>query len=224
MVSRRGYDILWLDEHIGEDGQYPRLTYQFQGDLAPAAVNFNAPIDPINQMICCIEEVAAPITFKSESTAMLQLIEERAHGATRLILISSGSLGKEIIPKIRERGWPIHSYYIFCGDTTIHAEWALNLLDDGVDIQMFDFELDLLIRLARDLSKQMIEQGKAVFDDNPRAALSYFECARTLAETAVERDTPSDPTDTHRPSTEHRTILDGEDGLIAKARRACGPQ
>ena len=224
MVSRRGYDILWLDANIGEDGQYPRLRSRFQGDLAPAAVNFNAPMDPINQMICCIEEVAAPITFKSEIPAMLELIEQGAHGATRLILISSGSLGSQIIPIIRERGWPIRSYYIFCGDTTIHAEWASNLLDDGVDIQMFDFELDLLLRLARDLSNQMIEQGKAALNDNPRAALSYFECARTLAETAVERDTPLGPDDTHRPSTNHRTILDGEDGLIARARRACGPR
>ena len=222
MASRSGYDILWLDAGISAPGQCPRLRSRFQADLAPAAANFGAPIDPIDLMICCVREFAAPITFASTIPAMLELIEQRSHDETRLILIASGSLGKQIIPTIRERGWPIHSYYIFCFDTVGHSEWALDLLDDGVDIQMFDFELDLLIRLATELSNKMIEQGKAVLNDNPRAALSYFECARTLAEKAVERDTPSDPTDTHRPSTKYRKILDGEDGLIAKAKQACG--
>ena len=224
MASRSGYDILWLDEHIGTPGQCSKLKLDFQVDMAPAAATFGVPMDPMDQMICCVREFAAPITFASNIPAMLELIEQRVHEQAKLIFITSGSLGKEIIPKIRERGWPIHSYYIFCFDTVRYLEWALDLLDAGLDIQMFDFELDLLIRLATALSSKMIEQGKAVFDDNPRAALSYFECARTLAEKAVERDTPSDPNDMHRPSTKHRTILDGEDGLITRARRACDRQ
>jgi hypothetical protein len=224
MASRSGFSILWLDAHIGEGKQYPNLRLKFQVDLAPAAVNFDTPMDPIDQMIGCVQEFAAPITFASKIPAMLELIEQRSHDQEKIIFITSGSLGGQIIPTIRERGWPIHSYYIFCFDTVGNSEWALELLDSGVDIQMFDFELDLLIRLARDLSNKIIEQGKAVLNDNPRAALSYFECARTLAETAVKRDTPSDPTDMHRPSTTHRRILDGEDGLIARAQRACGPQ
>ena len=224
MASRSGFSILWLDAHIGAPGQCARLRSRFQGDLAPAAANFDVPMDPIDQLIGSIQEFAAPITFKSEIPAMLELIEQRAHEQAKLIFITSGSLGKQIIPTIRERGWRIHLYYIFCGDIDSHSEWALDLLDAGVGIQIFDFELNLLIRLARDLSSKMIEQGNAVFNDNPRGALLYFECARTLAEKAVERDTPSNPTNRHRPSTEHRTILDGEDGLIARAKIACGRQ
>ena len=222
MASRSRFSILWLDSHIGKLNQYSQLKSRFQQDMAPAVPNFSTPPNPIDQMICCVQVHAAPFEFASNVPDMLELIEPRSHDDTKLIIISSGSLGREIIPIIRERGWPIHSYYIFCLNTVGYVEWALDLMDAGLDIQMFDFELDLLIRLARDLSDKIIEQGKAELDDNPKAALSYFECARTLAETAVERDTPSDPTDPHRPSTTHRRILDGEDGLIARAKRACG--
>ena len=224
MASRSGFSILWLDAHIGTPGQCTGLKFKFQGDLAPAAANIDVPMDPMDQMLFCVHEFAVPITFASTIPAMLELIEQRSHDQAEIILISSGSLGKQIIPTIRERGWPIHSYYIFCFNTVGHSEWASDLLDDGVDIQMFDFDLDLLIRLARDLSNKMTEAGRAVLNDNPRAALSYFECARTLAEKAVERDTPSDPNDMYRPSTSHRHILDGDEGLIARAKRACDRQ
>ena len=219
MASRSGFSILWLDDHIGKPKRYSQLKLDFIDTVATAAASVDVLVD---QAICHVRVFAAPVTFAWEIPAMLELIEQRSHVQAKIILISSGSLGKEIIPIIRERGWPIHSYYIFCGDTTIHAEWGSKHLDAGVDIQMFDHELDLLLHLARDLSNQMIEQGKAVFNENPRGALLYFECARTLAEKAVNRDTPMGPNDMHRPSTKHRTILDGEDGLIAKAKRACG--
>ena len=224
MASRSGFSILWLDAHIGAPGQYFELKSQFQRDLASEVANFDTLTDPIDQIIGSIREFAAPITFASDIPAMLALIEQRSHAQADIILITSGSLGRQIIPIIRERGWPIHSYYIFSSNTVGHLEWALDLLDAGVDIQMFDFDLDLLIRLARDLSNKMTEAGRAVLNDNPRAALRYFECARTLAEKAVERDTPSDPNDMYRPSTSHRHILDGDEGLIARAKRACDRQ
>ena len=189
--------------------------------MATAAASVDVLVD---QAICYVRVFAAPVTFAWEIPAMLELIEQRSHEQAKIILISSGSLGKKIMTIIRERGWPIHSYYIFCLHLDYHLEWALTLLDDGVDIQMFDFERDLLIRLAGDLSKKMIEQGNVVLNENPRGAFLYFECARTLAEKAAERDTPSGPDDTHRPSTKHRKILDGEEGLIAKAKRASSGQ
>ena len=219
MESRSGYDILWLDAHISKPKTCSELKLDFMESVAPAATTFDSLID---QMICNVREFAAPITFASNIQAMLEMIEQRLNDHAEIILISSGSLGSQIIPTIRERGWPIHSYYIFCFDTIGHSKWVSPLAKAGVNIQMFDFELDLLICLARDLSNKMIEKGNEVFDDNPQGALSYFECARTLAETAVKRDTPLGPNDMHRPSIKHRTILDGENGLIAKARRACG--
>ncbi|CAF2337624.1 unnamed protein product [Rotaria sp. Silwood2] len=172
-------------------------------------------------MICCIRELAAPVSFASSIEDSLELIDTHLYNNKKIILITSATLGKKIIPEIQQRNFLIHSYYIFCGCIQNHIDWVLEYIEEGLEIQMFDFEIDLLIRLSRDLSNELIKQGRQILDNNPKSALNYFECARTLAEKAVERDTPKDKNDLHRPSTKHRDILDGENGLIAKATRAC---
>jgi hypothetical protein len=45
---------------------------------------------------------------------------------TRAIVISSGSLGRHLVPKIH-RLEPVDAIYIFCGDASRHAEWAQEL-------------------------------------------------------------------------------------------------
>jgi hypothetical protein len=221
MALSSAFSILWLDAHIGLPDQCKTLKSLFQAELASAAVEFPIPVDPIDQMICSIREFGAPVSFASTIEDMLQLIETHLYDQKKIILITSASLGKEMIPEIQQREFPIHSYYIFCGHMTKNVGWALDYLDEGMEIQMFDFEIDLLLRLSRDLSNELIEQGKRLLNDNPESALKYFESARSLAEKAVERDTPKDKNDPHRPSTTHRKILDGENGLIEQARRAC---
>ncbi|CAF1007205.1 unnamed protein product [Rotaria sordida] len=221
MALSSAFSIIWLDAHIGLNDQCRDLKKLFQAELAPAAAEFPIPIDPIDQMICCIRELAAPISFASSIEDALELIDTHLYNQKKVILITSATLGKNIIPEIQQRDFPIHTYYIFCGCIKNHIEWVFEYLEQGIEIQMFDFEIDLLLRLSRDLSNELIEQGKKLLANNPQSALNYFECARALAEKAVERDAPRNERDLHRPSTKHRDILDGEDGLIAQATRAC---
>ncbi|CAF0724889.1 unnamed protein product [Adineta steineri] len=221
MTSNSPFSIIWLDAHIGLPTECQGLKTLFQADLAPAAAQFPVPVDPIDAMICSIREFGASISFASTIEDALQLIDANSYYQKKIILITSASFGKQIIPEIQERDFSIHSYYIFCGNMTSNVEWALEYFENGMKIQMFDFEIDLLIRLSRDLSDALIEQGKILLNNNPQVALNYFECAHTLAEKAVERDTPNDPNDPHRPWTTHRRILDGENGLIAQAKQAC---
>lgn len=221
MALSSAFSILWLDSHIGLPGECKKLKSLFQAELAPVATEFPIPIDPIDQMICCIREFGAPVSFASTIEDVLQLIETHLYEQKRIILITSASLGKDVIPQIQQRNFSIHSYYIFCGNMKNNVEWALDYIEEGIEIQMFDFEIDLLLRLSRDLSKELIEQGKSLLNNDPQSALRYFECARSLAEKAVERDPPKDQNDRHRPSTTHRQVLDGENGLIERARRAC---
>ncbi|CAF0739050.1 unnamed protein product [Rotaria sp. Silwood1] len=221
MALSSAFSILWLDAHIGLQDQCKDLKKLFQTELAPAAAEFPIPIDPINQMICCISELAAPVSFSSSIEDALELIDTHLYNKKSIILITSATLGKQIIPEIQQREFAIHSYYIFCGCIKDHIGWVLEYIEQGLEIQMFDFEIDLLLRLSRDLSNELIEQGKKLLGNSPQSALNYFECARALAEKAVERDTPKDASDPHRPSTKHRDILDGQNGLIAQAKQAC---
>ncbi|CAF1942361.1 unnamed protein product [Rotaria magnacalcarata] len=221
MALSGSLSIIWLDAYIGLADECKGIKKLFQSELASAAAIFPVPIDPINQMICCIRELAAPISFASSISDALELIETHLGNGEKVIVITSGSLGNDLISDIQARNFDIHSYYIFCGQIMNHVEWASEKLADGLDIIMFDFEIDLLLRLSRELSNQLIENGRNLLGTDPHSALKYFECARALAEKAVERDAPKDEKDTHRPSISHRRLLDGDNGLIAQAKRAC---
>ncbi|CAF0903152.1 unnamed protein product [Adineta ricciae] len=219
MALSKTFAIVWLDAHIAAVGEYRQLKSTFQVELAPVVAA--APMDPIDQLICCIRETCAPITFAPTVEETLSVIEELVGNNKLVVLITSGSLGSVILPEIQRRSLTLHSYYIFCANINNHAEWVLEYLDQGLEIQMFDFEITLLTRLARDLSNELIKQGRELLNTDPVSALNYFQCARSLAEKAVARDMPANATDLHRPSTKHREILDGENGLIAQAERAC---
>ena len=221
MASSSSRAILWFDTHIGENKECNDLKNMFQSGLKPVAVDSPATeVDPINDMIFCLREYAGPVSFASNVNDALELIETHAREEKKITIIVSGTLGKELIPEILERNFTIESYYIFCGYMKAHVAWAEKYLDDGVDIQMFDFEVTLLIRLEKDLSEKLIATGTELLQSNPRSALTYFQNARSLAENAVQRNTPTDPNDRRRPSAMHRQILDGENGLIAQAQRA----
>ncbi|CAF4615679.1 unnamed protein product, partial [Rotaria magnacalcarata] len=66
-------------------------------------------------MICCIRELAAPISFASSISDALELIEIHLGNGEKVIVITSGSLGNDLISDIQARNFDIHSYYIFCG-------------------------------------------------------------------------------------------------------------
>jgi hypothetical protein len=74
---------------------------------------------------------------------------------------------------------------------------------------IFNFELDLLVRLARDISEDIIKQGRVYMDLNePKNALKCFEAARTLNTTANDMDTLNPKVYVHL------RILNGSTGLI----------
>jgi hypothetical protein len=138
----------------------------------------------------------------------------------KVILISSASLGRKIIPEIQKNKFQIESYYIFCGKMEDHRDWGVECIDDGLNLQMFDHERTLLIRLGRDMSNILTEDGRALLAANKyESALKYFEFALALADKAVKYDTPVDASDKHRPSTEYRQVLNA---LINNAKQAMG--
>ena len=213
------YDIIWYDAHIGQRGQCESMKMGFVMQLVESAAlpptQRNPEIDGRAMQTAIYPN---PITFVDNEDRALELLRTVSR-LKKVYFITSGTLGVKIIPIILEEEISVYAYYIFCGQMSTYTEWGRECLAKKLNIKMFDFETDLLIRLARDMGREFIKEGEKVLNlGHPRSALTYFECANSLAEKANEREREND-NDRHPPSTEHKRKLDGEGGLIAQARR-----
>jgi len=218
MTLDTGYSIIWLDDHIGSKNNCRMMKTEFEVGLAEAAAVPPLPYDPIDDLICAVREYSAPIEFAATEKEALHIIVRNLAFMKKIIFISSASLGRKIIPEIQKNKFQIESYYIFCANMKEHREWGVECIDYGLNLQMFDHERTLLVRLGRDMSKILTEDGKVLLAANKyESALKYFEFALALADKAVEYDTPVDASDKHRPSTEYRQILNA---LINNAKQA----
>ncbi|CAF3016397.1 unnamed protein product [Rotaria sp. Silwood2] len=209
MALANGLRIIWLDTHIGVMGQYMTLKKQFQDTLQPVGA---MPPNQINELICCFEENVAPIEFVSTSEDALALIQYET--SKRIILISSGTLGEEIIPNIVSEYSRVYFFYIFCGYVQRLVEWAL---DHGYEdiMKILDHEFDLLVHLTRDMSKDIIKLGGSYMtlrDGN--SARKCFVTAQTLETHANAVDALHN----RAPLRERLQILEGPNGLIQQAR------
>ncbi|CAF1470885.1 unnamed protein product [Rotaria sordida] len=217
MALESGYIIIWLDAHIGSKNNCRKMKEDFEVGLVEIATVTPIPHDPIDDLICAIREHSAPILFTDSQEEALELIENNM-GFRKVIFISSATLGRQIVPQIIEKELQLESYYVFCGNMEAHRDWGIECINDGLNIQMFDHETTLLIRLCRDMSNILKEDGKVLLNTNKlEPALKYFEFALELADTAVKYDTLTGPNDKDRRSTEYRPILLS---LIQKAKQA----
>ncbi|UJR18012.1 hypothetical protein I4U23_004913 [Adineta vaga] len=195
MVLDNGYAIIWLDEFIGAKDNNRSMKTEFQVNLVETVAVPPLPLDPIDDLICAVREYSAPIDFAQTENEALKLIEYHLNLEKKIIFISSASLGREILPKIQERKYPIETCYIFCGHIEKYIEWSLKCIKDGLEMHMFNHPTDLLIRLGRDMSNILTEDGKKLLQENKHElALKYFRFAYSLADKAFEHDKPLDAT------------------------------
>lgn len=186
MVLGNGLQIVWLDAFIGQDGHCHTLKRNFQTTLRPAAA---VPPANINVLICSLTENAVPILFAQTPAQAATLIEQ--HHDKRIIFISSGSLGQHMIPFITALYPYVHRFYIFCFDITRYVHFGLDYVSC---LQIFDHETDLLVRLTRDISSDIIKQGEAYLAiEDAENALKCFEHALTLNNDVNRIDTLNPP-------------------------------
>lgn len=207
MVLGDGLRFIWLDRHIGIMGEYQTFKQQFRANLQPAVA---MPPNNINELIWYFEDNVAPIEFVSETDAALALIQYNTD--KRIKLITSGSLGKPIIPHIIANYQHVDYFYIFCGYVLGLTEWALEHEYEHC-MQILDHEKDLLLRLVRDASNDIITMGRSYMD------LRQGEHARKCFVTAQTLETLANAADPNRrPFLQNLNLLNGDNGLIAQAR------
>ncbi|CAF1401038.1 unnamed protein product [Rotaria sordida] len=206
MALSRTHRIIWLDAFIGQDGECHSFKRMFCTVLDPNSQYGNE----LDIFICALNANAVPFIFVD--TIEKAIHEIKINNDKQIIFISSGSLGQRIIPSISSTYPNVYSFYLFCGLMTNYVGFALDYLGC---LQIFVSELDLLVRLARDISREMIKQGERhLIENDPEGALNYFELSRTLELTVNEKDKLNSP------FLNHLRLLNGygdEIGLIQQA-------
>jgi hypothetical protein len=173
MALANGIQIVWLDTYIGREGEYLEFKRKFQTTLKPVA---GVPPDSISSLILLLEENTAPILFVDKPDQAINLIE--TYHDKSVIFITSGSLGEQIIPHIVTTYPNVHKFYIFCANTMNYVKFGLDYLSC---LKMFNHETDLLLRLARDISSDIIKQGELYMNfGEAENALKCFQIASTL--------------------------------------------
>lgn len=139
----------------------------------------------------------------------------------KIIVICSGSVGRYLVPHILSRYPHVHNFYILPHNIGLHMDWA----DEYQQfVKFFDHPTDLLLRLLRDIASYFIERGEMFLEVNaPEPALKCFICARNMEIYANHRDKKElniEYPGQNKPAIEfreHLNLLDGENGLIARA-------
>jgi hypothetical protein len=219
--------VIWLDSTFKGD-DYEAMKKEFNEGIASASPTSS---DPIDESICLktkhdlITNGAPVITVQTSDEAMEEI---EKNSTAKIFFISSGSLGREIVPRITSKYYHINSFYIFCFKIINHIDWASDYADR---LQMFDHQIDLLVRLMRDIANYFIQQGQPYLKlDEPSTALTYFKHAWNLETQANVRDKMKPNTkSTERPPIQHDyrvhlDLLDGENGLIRQTEKALDKQ
>jgi hypothetical protein len=211
MALANGVRFIWLDAYIGQEGECHGFKRMFRNALDPTVA---MPPDAIDSLIRALNENVAPFLFADTRERAIEFIE--IHRDKKIIFISSGSLGQHIIPHIVATYPWVHSFYFFCAIIENYVEFAYDYLSC---LMIFNFELDLLVRLARDISEDIIKQGRVYMDLNePKNALKCFEAAQTLNMTANTMDRLNSSFHAHL------RILNGNTGLIQQAKNMLNEQ
>ncbi len=214
--------VIWLDGTFAGDND-PPMKEEFNKKIASSA----SPSDSIDSSICnetkedLVTNGTVVITVGTPDEAIRRIND---YSEAKIFFISSGSLGKDMVPRIVQQYLYIHSFYIYCFKMVKHTDWASEYASC---LQMFDHPVDLLVRLMRDISDYFIQQGKAYLGfGDANNALKYFKHSWNLETRANEKDKMKPNTkSTERPRVQpdYRRQLDkleGENGLIRQAEKA----
>jgi tetratricopeptide (TPR) repeat protein len=183
MAVGDGILFIWLDRFIGRAGAYQQFRIRFQKALEETA---SVPPDSINVLIWNLEQNVGPFLFAHKVYEAINLIKKNQD--KQIILISSASLGKFLVPRVSNRYVNLYRYYIFCQDIEKHMDFFLKY---AACMLPFTHETDLLARLTRDISRDIIQQGRDYIEINePKNALKCYDLAVTLNVKANELDDP----------------------------------
>jgi len=175
---------VWIDEHIGVDNAYGGFKAKFNDNIQVLkSNNLNENEIDDESMLCAdqdmlnklIDEVYC-LKYFSTIDKGLEYIENNP--GKRIFFISSGSIGKDVVPKIVNLS-QIQGIYIFCGNISAHTEWAGDYFEHIS--AMLEHQDNLLERLTRDIAEYVEKKGDEYTQaDAKLAARNCYAWAKKL--------------------------------------------
>ena len=186
--------IFWLDVTIGDPNEYKHLKKAFGSNTDPRHETWTMLTDRDYDIMLAAED-ATTVNFGgvvfllqafNNEDACLRAFEQNQD--KHIFFITSGSMGRDAVPKIIERyrnvftdpitNKPFRSVYVFCHDIALHLEWGMDYLEY---IQMFNFDSELLERMTRDIAEYFIERCEQIRKSNDlKEALRRLHWAKRL--------------------------------------------
>lgn len=152
---------VWVDTHIGKEGEYADFKEKFDKlQVLKSSLNEQNTVDDESmiyadqKMLANLRNDCYCLKYFSEIPKAVEYI--RQHPEKRIFFVSSGSIGKEIVPQIYDLP-QIQGIYIFCGNISAHVEWASEYIDNIT--AMLEHQDNLLTRLSRDIADYLQAKG-----------------------------------------------------------------
>ena len=192
MVFGEGRRVIWLDKFIGVPGEYLQFKATFNEAAQPM---ISMPPNNINDSIYFFERNVCPIIFVDNETDALHFIDTNRDKT--LIWISSATAGRPIIPTIIQQHPHVKKFYFFCAVIANHVEWTFEHGYENI-LHFSTHETELLVRLLRDTSDDIITLGKSYLElEQGESARQCFVTSQTLEISANVINSTSAPATTN---------------------------
>ncbi|CAF0802527.1 unnamed protein product [Rotaria sp. Silwood1] len=153
---------VWIDKYIGEENTYGNFKEKFDNNIQVLqSNNVNEMEIDDDAMLCANPDMLKKLTHDVYCLKYFSTIEKgleyiHKNSDKKIFFISSGTIGKIIVPQIANLS-QIQGIYIFCGNISRHTEWAGEYVDKIV--AMLEHQDNLLERLTRDIAEYVEKKG-----------------------------------------------------------------
>ncbi|CAF0913843.1 unnamed protein product [Didymodactylos carnosus] len=158
---------VWLDSHIGEPENNRELKALFRKITQPletlttAEANIDEPIMLDDVVLRSLQETVYRLEIFDKEDTCLEFIH--ANGDKQIFFISSGSMGREIVPKIADLS-QLKSIFIFCGDISHNSVWAMDYQEKIM--AMVTHQDDLLLHLTKCIAEYLKNKGDVYMNND----------------------------------------------------------
>ena len=213
--------IIWLDKYIAQPNEYRTLKRRFQNTIAFDERALNSSdmdndisdfsSDDIDNLIGAVSNrtliysnAQGPIFYSfSDIQPCLEFINTISKTEKTIFLISSGYLGRILIPQIFDNMY-VHSIYILTINIEEKVSWAMDYYDK---ILIFNHDSDLFSRLTRDIASYYLQKYLIDYRSS-RLNLFFLKWARNLYKIADENDKRAVPYFELKTTEEHLKKLE----------------